>query len=83
MKFTCIKKARDLNAVLQAGGLLRKLSKSKTGFRKRLLEKLEEKGGQFELWIAFRRLSDLLQDLGQAPCELEVEDGRPREETRV
>ena len=73
MKFKLkIRSASDIHSLLEAAAGVRKVTKSRAGFRKALLAALDEKHGEFRLWRALARLADFADELRWMPVEVEA-----------
>jgi hypothetical protein len=66
-----IKYVDDLYYVLEAEAFVRELTGARTGFRKKLDRILAEKGGEFRLWLALKRLAEFSCKLRDLPILVE------------
>jgi hypothetical protein len=67
-----IRNAQDLYILLQQLSLVGRLTSTSAGFRKKLLEQIEKKGGEKELLRALWRLHDFVGVLRDAPVTVEA-----------
>ena len=70
-----IKRAVDVFRVIEGGRQIRKLTKSRGGFRKKLMAQLEERGGEYKLFLWLSQVSDYAEILEQTPVSVELEGG--------